>query len=593
MSNLGPFIWGTADILRGPYKASQYGNVILPMTILRRLDCVLVEHQDTIAPLVERFSGTPELLAAQVKRATELPFYNTSPWTLKSLLGDPKGLEANLKQYVNGFSDNMDVFERFKLADEISTMAEKNILYLVVERFANIDLHPNTVTNAEMGDLYEYLIRTFNESSNEAPGEHFTPRDAIRLLVDLVFAGDDEALSVPGTIRSIYDPTVGTGGMLSIAEEHLIGSPEKPGLNPQAQLRLYGQEWNDQSYAVCKSDLLIKGYDPSNIQLGDTLADDKFAGQTFDYCMSNPPYGTDWKVSEPDVMDELKELGRDSRFYADGKKPKQNVPAVSDGQMLFLQHVVSKLRPKVKGGGRGGIVMNGSPLFNGAAETGPSNIRKWLLEHDLVDAIIALPTSMFYNTDIATFIWVVDNNKPEERQGKVQLIDGTEFYVKMRKKLGDKGRELTEANRATIVQLYADYVETEYCKIVPIEEFAYWSITVERPQRDDNGEIITNARGKAQPDTSLRDTERVPFTYNGNSQADKGRKETIAAYMEAEVKPYVPDAWLDEKKTKIGYEITFTKYFYRYQPPRPLEEIDAELHKVTQEILALLNEVTE
>ncbi|MDO5025313.1 MAG: class I SAM-dependent DNA methyltransferase [Trueperella sp.] len=593
MSQLGSFIWGTADILRGPYKASQYGNVILPMTILRRLDCVLEEHRTTIEPLVDRFGQNPELLSAQVQRATGLQFYNTSAWTLKTLLGDPKGIEANLKQYVNGFSDNMDVFERFKLADEIATMAEKNILYIVVERFSNIDLHPKTVTNAEMGDLYEYLIRTFNESSNEAPGEHFTPRDAIRLLVDLVFAGDDEALSTPGTIRSIYDPTAGTGGMLSIAEEHLIGSSDKPGLNPQAQLRLYGQEINDQSYAVCKSDLLIKGYDPSNIQLGDTLADDKFAGQTFDYCMSNPPYGDDWKASQTAVMEELKELGNSSRFYAGGAKPKQNVPAVSDGQMLFLQHVVSKLRPKVKGGGRGGIVMNGSPLFNGAAESGPSNIRKWLLEHDLVDAIVALPTDMFYNTGIATYIWIIDNNKPEERQGKVQLIDGTEFYSKMRKKLGDKGRELTEENRATIVRLYDDYVDTEHCKILSIEEFGYWQITVERPQRDEDGQILTNSRGKQLRDTSLRDTERVPFTYGGNTQGDAGREETIQTYFDAEMKPYVPDAWVDEKKTKIGYEIPFSRYFYRYQPPRPLEEIDSELHQVTREILELLSEVTE
>ena len=593
MSQLGSFIWGTADILRGPYKASQYGNVILPMTILRRLDCVLEEHRTTIEPLVERFGNNPELLSAQVQRATGLPFYNTSPWTLKTLLGDPKGIEANLKHYVNGFSDNMDVFERFKLAEEIATMAEKNILYIVVERFSKIDLHPKTVTNAEMGDLYEYLIRTFNESSNEAPGEHFTPRDAIRLLVDLVFAGDDAALSTPGAIRSIYDPTVGTGGMLSIAEEHLIGSSDRPGLNPQAQLRLYGQEWNDHSYAVCKSDLLIKGYDSSNIRLGDTLADDKFAGQTFDYCMSNPPYGDDWKASQSAVMEDLKELGSSSRFYAGGDKPKQNVPAVSDGQMLFLQHVVSKLRPKVKGGGRGGIVMNGSPLFNGAAESGPSNIRKWLLEHDLVDAIVALPTDMFYNTGIATYIWIVDNNKPEERQGKVQLIDGTEFYEKMRKKLGDKGREISEDNRAAIVKLYDDYVDTEHCKIVPIEEFAYWLVTVERPRRDEHGEVITNTRGKKQPDTALRDTERVSFTYGGNIQGDGGRQETLQAYFDAEVKPYVPDGWVDEKKTRIGYEILFTRFFYRHQPPRPLDEIDTELHEVNQEILELLTEVTE
>lgn len=586
MSRLGSFIWGIADVLRGPYKASQYGNVILPMTILRRLDCVLSEHEADIRPLLDRFDNNPELLAAQVRRATGLAFYNTSPWTLQSLLNDPKGLEANLKHYVNGFSDTMDVFERFKLADEISTMAEKNILYIVVERFAMIDLNPNTVTNAEMGDLYEYLIRTFNESSNEAPGEHFTPRDAIRLLVDLVFAGDDDALSTPGTIRSIYDPTAGTGGMLSIAEEHLIGTVDKPGLNPHAQLRLYGQEVNDQSYAVCKSDLLIKGYDSSNIQLGDTLADDKFAGETFDYCLSNPPYGDDWKSSQAAVKAEIAELGPRSRFHA-------GVPAVSDGQMLFLQHVVHKLRPKVRGGGRGGIVMNGSPLFNGGAESGPSNIRKWLLESDLVDAIVALPTDMFYNTGIATYIWVVDNNKPEEREGKVQLIDGTGFYEKMRKKLGDKGRELTEANRSAIVRIYAEYVESEHCKILPIEEFGYWQITVERPQRDADGQIITNARGKQQPDTALRDTERVPFTYNDNTHGDQGRKDTIRAYFEAEVKPHVPDAWVDNKKTKIGYEIPLARYFYRYEPPRSLDDIDADLQRVTQEILALLNEVTE
>ena len=271
MSDLGSFIWGTADILRGPYKAKQYGNVILPMTILRRLDCVLEEHKDVIIPLVEQFGHNPDLLSAQVQRKTRLPFYNASPWTLRTLLGDPAGLEANLKHYINSFSANLDVFERFKFAEEISTMAEKDILYLVVERFAGINLHPQKVTNAEMGDLYEYLIRTFNESSNEAPGEHFTPRDAIRLLVDLVFAGDDEALSTQGTVRTIYDPTAGTGGMLSIAEEHLIGTPEKPGLNPDAELTLYGQEINDQSYAVCKSDLLVKGQDPKNIQLGDTL----------------------------------------------------------------------------------------------------------------------------------------------------------------------------------------------------------------------------------------------------------------------------------------------------------------------------------
>jgi len=555
------------------------------MTILRRLDCLLADTHDEVLKITST-TDNPDLLQVKVRRATGLEFFNTSPWTLKTLLGDPDGLETNLIQYIAGFSANIDVFPRFKFEDQIHFMAESNLLYIVVEAFTKVDLHPSKVTNAEMGDMYEYLIRAFNESSNESPGEHFTPRDAIRLIVDLIFAGDDDALSEPGVIRSIYDPTVGTGGMLSIAEEHLIGTEDTPGMNPKAQLRLYGQERNPQSYAVCKSDLLMKGQDPSNIRLGDTLADDKFAGQTFDYCLSNPPYGADWKSSQAAVKQEIQDLGERSRFHA-------GVPAVSDGQILFLQHVIAKMRPASQGGGRAGIVLNGSPLFNGKAGSGPSNIRRYILESDLVDAIIALPTDMFYNTGIATYIWILDNNKPEDRRGTVQLIDATEFYTKMRKKLGDKGRELAQADRDTVLNIYADHREGRYCKILPIEEFAYWDITVERPQRDENGEIITNARGKKLADTSLRDTERVPFTYNANNTGDAGRAKTIDAYMQAEVLPYVPDAWVDTKKTKVGYEIPFTRHFYRYTPPRPLEEIDTELKQVSREILDLLREVTE
>lgn len=374
--------------------------------------------------------------------------------------------------------------------------------------------------------------------------------------------------------------------MLSIAEEHLIGTDEHPGRNPDAQLRLYGQERNDQSYAICKSDLLMKGQDPSNIRLGDTLANDLFAGTVFDYCMSNPPYGQDWKSSQAAVKQEIQELGERSRFAA-------GVPAVSDGQMLFLQHVVSKMRPASQGGGRAGIVLNGSPLFNGAAGSGPSNIRKQLLESDVVDAIVALPTDMFYNTGIATYIWILDNNKPEDRRGTVQLINATEFYTKMRKKLGDKGRELSETDRAKVLRLYADRENEKNSKVLGIDEFGYWLITVERPKRDEDGNIVTNARGKQQPDTALRDTERVPFTYGGNTLGEAGRDETIQAYFEAEVLPYVEDAWVDLKKTKVGYEIPFTRYFYEYVPPRPLEEIDAELAEVTQEIMQLLNEVAQ
>ena len=379
--------------------------------------------------------------------------------------------------------------------------------------------------------------------------------------------------------------------MLSIAEEHLIGTPEHPGLNPDAQLRMYGQERNDQSYAVCKSDLLIKGHDPSNIQLGDTLADDRFPGQTFDYCLSNPPYGDDWKKSQAAVLAELEELGEASRFYVGAKEPKKNTPAVSDGQMLFLRHLIAKMRPKSKGGGRAAIVMNGSPLFNGAAESGPSNIRRWVLEADLVDAIIVLPNDMFYNTGIATYIWVLDNNKPADRQGNVQLIDATNFYVKMRKKLGDKGRELSEDDRRQILESYSAYEESDYCKILPIEEFGYWTITVERPQRDQDGQIVTTSRGKPVADSSLRDTEKVPFTYAGNTDGIGGYEATVDAYMRSEVLPYVDDAWIDKKKTKIGYEILFSRYFYSYAPPRSIHEIDSELRGVATELLALLKEV--
>lgn len=584
MSQLGSFIWGTADVLRGPYKANQYGNVILPMTILRRLDCVLADHQATVEPLVERFGNNPDLLAAQMQRATGLPFYNTSPWTLRSLLGDPKGLEANLKQYVNGFSDNMDVFERFKLADEISTMAEKNILYIVVERFANIDLHPNTVTNAEMGDLYEYLIRTFNESSNEAPGEHFTPRDAIRLLVDLVFAGDDAALSTPGTIRSIYDPTVGTGGMLSIAEEHLIGSNDRPGHNPQAQLRLYGQEWNDHSYAVCKSDLLIKGYDPSNIQLGDTLADDKFAGQTFDYCLSNPPYGDDWKTSHDAVVKENEELGEKSRFHA-------GLPTIGDAQLLFLQHIVHKMRPKSLGGGRAAIVLNASSTYGGRAGSGASEIRRHLLENDLVDAIVALPPNMFYNTEIATYVWVLDNNKPADRESKVLLIDGREMFSRMRKKLGKKSYEISDEHRSEILRIYDNYKSSEISRLIQTSDFGYVLATLRFPDEPKDGNPIFDAKGKPVLGIKRKFDIKLPISFLRENHAATING-TVRDFLERDVFPYFPYAFIEEKKAKLGYEIAFEQYFFEPELHRTPTEIDGDIRKVKGELIALIEGVT-
>jgi type I restriction enzyme M protein len=576
-------VWSIADQLRGVYKPHQYGDVILPMTILRRLDCVLTPTRDKVREIAAA-EVRVELRDVRIKRATGLSFYNTSPWDFSRLVGDPDGLQGNLIDYIAGFSKNIDVFERFRFENEIAAMAEKNRLLIVVQKFADVDLHPRSISNAEMGDLFEELIRKFAEASNETAGEHFTPRDAIRLMVDLLFTTDDAVLSEKGVVRTVYDPTAGTGGMLSVSEEHLIGTPDKPGLNPDARLRLYGQEINDQSYAICKSDMIAKGQDATNIRLGDTLSHDLFAGKTFDYCLSNPPYGVDWKASQAAVKAEVQRAGERSRFPG-------GLPPISDGQMLFLQHLATKMRPVPDGGGRAAIVLNGSPLFTGGAESGPSEIRRWLLEHDMVDAIVALPTNMFYNTGIATYVWVLDNAKPAERIGTVQLIDGTSFFTKMRRNLGAKNRELSTANLDAVVKLYAEHAETEHSKIFATDAFGYWSITVERPLIDESGNVVTDRKGNPKPDAKLRDTENVPFSYDGNDRGADGSEQVIKSYVETEVLPHVPNAWVDHSKTKIGFEIPFTRQFYTYVPPRPLEEIDADLNKIVNEIMLLLQDV--
>ncbi|MEQ7848984.1 type I restriction-modification system subunit M [Nocardioides kribbensis] len=654
MSNLGNFVWGIADQLRGVYRPSQYGNVILPMTILRRLDCVLEPTRDQVRALAEA-ETRPEILDVKVRKQFGLNFHNTSDYDLARLKKDPDGLRNNLVDYISKFSANIDVFERFKFENEIATLEENNRLYIVVSQFADIDLHPDVVSNAEMGDLFEELIRKFAEASNETAGEHFTPRDAIRLAVDLVFAEDSDALTDKGVVRSVYDPTAGTGGMLSVADEHLKTR------NPDARLNLYGQEINDQSYAICKSDMIAKGQNATNIKRGDTLADDLFAGQTFDYCLSNPPYGVDWKASEDAVKQEYDHGGAYSRFPG-------GLPPISDGQMLFLQHLATKMRPVGDGGGRAAIVLNGSPLFSGGAESGPSEIRRWLLENDLVEAIVALPTNMFYNTGIATYIWLLDNTKQPERVGKVQLIDGTGLYSKMRKSLGSKNRELTDDGRETILRLYDEMADDDHqSKTLTNDEFGYWTITVERPLRlnftcteeridralaakaltkhvdhtrlrdaledvgskvyfnreeflkvlysslrkheidlktpqrktlwlalgehDDDADICYDKNGDPEPNPALRDTENVPFTYGGNAEGADGRDATVESYFDAEVLPHVPEAWIHLTKTKVGYEIPFTRLFYKYQPPRTLEAIDADLEARIARVLELLREV--
>ncbi|MEU7811835.1 class I SAM-dependent DNA methyltransferase [Pseudonocardia sp. NPDC049154] len=579
MSTLGGFIWSIADQLRGPYRPNQYGNVILPLTILRRLDCILEPDCEKVRELAAAYNN-PVRLKIEVKKATGRPFYNTSNYSFANLLQDADGLADNLADYVDRFSADVDVFEYFDFKKEILALDKAGLLREVISSFKGVDLHPDVVSNADMGDAFEYIIRKFNEAANETSGDHYTPRDAIRLLVDLLFADKDTELTKAGIVRTLYDPTAGTGGMLALAEEHLLD------YNKDARLSLFGQEYNPQSYAICKSDLLAKGHDASNIAFGNTLTDDAFTGRKFDFCMSNPPYGVDWKQYVKAVTKEKSEAGPHGRFAP-------GLPATSDGQMLFLLHLAHKMRLPSDGGGRAGIVMNGSPLFNGAAESGPSNIRKWLLESDLVDAIVALPTNMFFNTGIATYIWILDNAKRPERRGLVQLIDGTSFWTKMRKSLGSKNRELSEADRKKVARLYADFADADpdFSKVLRTDEFGYWTVTIERPLLDENGNPIVDRKGKPKPDSKKRDTENVPFTYGGSTEGPAGKIDVIRAYFATEVKPHASDAWIDWTKVKVGYEIPFTRHFYKYIPPRPLAEIDADLEKQVAKILELLHEV--
>ncbi|MFH9492223.1 N-6 DNA methylase [Streptomyces halstedii] len=579
MSALGSFIWTIADQLRGPYRPNQYGTVVLPFTILRRLDCVLEPDRAVVRELAAKHEN-PNRLRVEVKKATGRTFYNTSNYSFANLLADADGLADNLADYIDRFSSDVDVFEYFDFKKEILALEKAGLLREIVKSFGKVGLHPDVVSNSDMGDAFEYIIRKFNEAANETSGDHYTPRDAIRLLVDLLFAEKDVDLTEGGIIRTLYDPTAGTGGMLSLAEEHLLAG------NPDAKLGLYGQEYNPQSYAICKSDLLAKGHDATNIAFGNTLTDDAFERRQFDYCMSNPPYGVDWKQYAKEVKAERDSAGPYGRFAP-------GLPATSDGQMLFLLHLAHKMRAPEDGGGRVGIVMNGSPLFNGAAESGPSNIRRWLLEKDLVEAIVALPTNMFFNTGIATYIWILDNTKHPDREGKVQLIDGTSFWTKMRKNLGAKGREISDADRAKVLRLYDDFedADPELSKVLRNDEFGYWTVTVERPLLDENGNPVVNRKGDPKPDSKKRDTENVPFTYGGSTAGTEAESEVIQAYFDAEVKPHVPDAWIDWAKTKTGYEIPLTRHFYKYVPPRPLAEIDADLEKQVAKILDLLREV--
>lgn len=572
-TNLSALLWSVADLLRGDYKQSEYGRVILPFTVLRRLDCVLAPSKSAVLAEKERREAmglNPEPFLLQ--KAGQ-HFVNTSPLDLKRILGDADHVRENLLAYVRAFSPAVrDIFDAFDFAVQVERLDRAKLLYLVTEKFAHVELHPDAVSNAEMGLVFEELIRRFAELSNETAGEHFTPREVIRLMVNLLFIEDDEALNTPGVVRTLYDPTAGTGGMLSVADEYLMEH------NPEARLVMFGQELNPESYAICKADMLIKGQEVSNIVLGNTLSSDGLPGKHFDYMLSNPPFGVEWKKIEKEVRKEHEQKGFSGRFGP-------GLPRVSDGSLLFLLHLISKMRPAAQGGSRFGIVLNGSPLFTGAAGSGESEIRRYVLENDLLEAIVALPTDMFYNTGIATYLWILSNRKPAHRRGRVQLIDASGMWRKMRKSLGSKRKELSPEQIEEITRLFGACEEAEadgrpVSRLFRTTDFGYRTITVERPQRDEKGEIVRATRGKAKgkpvPDTSLRDTENVPLD------------EEVEEYFRREVLPHAPDAWIDHDRTKVGYEIPFNRHFYVFQPPRPLAEIDAELKVVTDRIVEMI-----
>lgn len=657
------FIWQVADdILRGSYKQHEYGDVILPFVVLRRLDCVLEAKKEKVLETYNKFKKTLPDVHKVLLKASGLNFYNTSKYDLQRLSQDSKNLELNFNNYVNGFSENVrEILENFQTDKIIEKLNKNKLLFLMVGKFTEIDLHPDKVSNHEMGYIFEELIRRFNEQANETAGEHFTPREVIRLMVNILFAENKDDLKKKGIIRTLYDPACGTGGMLTIGKEHILSN-----INPNAEIIVFGQEINPQSYAIAKSDALIMDEEADNIRFGNSFNEDKFVGKRFDYMLSNPPFGVSWKKEQDFIENEA--TNPQGRFFA-------GTPRVNDGSLLFLQHMISKMEPK---GSRLAIVFNGSPLFTGDAGSGESNIRKWIIESDMLEAIIGLPNQLFYNTGISTYLWIVTNKKPQRRKGKVQLINAVDFFEKMRKSLGNKRNIISDKQIQEIASIYEKFKEGEYSKIFDNRYFGYTKVTVERPLRDEQGGIVKDTKDNTKPDANLRDTENVPLA------------ESIDEYFKREVVPHVPDlpaprplsgefcvyvlkcsdnsfyigqsndfasrlkqhergevswtgprlpvepihwevfvtreqalkresdlktgfgrkwlkreyeagklaaaarqagAWMDRSKDKVGYEISFTKYFYKYQPLRPLSEITADILKLEEETEGLLKEI--
>ncbi|MGD9988618.1 type I restriction-modification system subunit M [Pseudonocardia sp.] len=641
------FIWSVADLLRGDYRRHEYGQVILPLTVLRRLDCVLKPTKDAVVARASTLIGKVGNVDPILLRTAKQPFYNVSTLDFERLLDDAPNLAGNLRAYIAAYSTGaVEVLDKYGFDNQITRLDNAGLLFHVVSAFADVDLHPDTVPNEAMGYIFEELLRKFSEMSNETAGEHFTPREVIQLMVNILFSEDDDALRGTAPVRTMFDPACGTGGMLTGGQEHMRA------LNPRARLEVFGQELNPETWAIARSDLMIKGQDPTRIQLGNSLSADEFTGQTFDYMLANPPFGVDWKRIERQIRDEKAEFGTEGRFGA-------GLPRVSDGSLLFLQHMIDKMKPKRDGGSRIAIVFSGSPLFSGGAGSGESEIRRWIIESDWLEGIVALPDQMFYNTGINTYFWIVTNRKAEHRKGKVALIDARGEWAKMRKSLGDKRKYVTAEKIDEITRLYHHALDepNDRVKIFNNDDFGYQRITVEQPLRrrwtvneaaieqvqiakqflaadidhaavleamrallevtedteaaftkrlltetatrgqaalpapvkkvvveaaavaDPTADVITDRKGVRLPDPDLRDNENVALT------------EEINAYVQREVLPHAPDAWVDATKTKTGYEIPFTRLFYTYVPPRPIAEIDADIDRVEAEIQQLLKKV--
>ena len=566
---LANLVWNVADdVLRGLFKPHEYGDITLPFLVLRRLDCLLDEdgRKDKAINTYNQYNDkVPEdALPPIILKETNTRFYNTSRYDISRLKADPNNIQLNFENYIGGFSKNVrDIIENFNLDGFIERLHKNNRLFIFCDKFTEVDLHPDKVDNHTMGQVFEELLRKFSEMSNETSGEHYTPRDVVRLLVSLLFAEHREDLRGQGIIRSIFDPCCGTGGMLTIGKEYF-----RKEINPDANIRLLGQELNAQTYAICKSDMLIIGEDPDNIRHGSSLSDDQFQGQRFDYMITNPPFGVSWKSDEAAVKADAQTAN--GRFSA-------GTPRSSDGALLFLQHMLSKMEDN---GSRVGIVFNGSPLFTGDAGSGESEIRRWIIENDWLECIIALPEKLFFNTSISTYIWILTNQKSERRRGTIQLINGAGFFEKMKRNLGAKNVFISNTHIRQLIQLYTNFEETEHSKIYPNQFFGYTKVTIERPLIDEEtGDVVQDKKGNPKPDTKLRDHERVPLT------------EDIDDYYQREVKPHVPDSWIDREKDKVGYEINFNRYFYQYTPLRSLKEITDELLALERKSENLLNEV--